>query len=173
MAFLATVIDNTNRFIGKTVAWLMLAMVVVQFAVVLARYVFGVGNLWAQESILYMHGALFMLAAAYTLSQDGHVRVDIFYRSASLRTRAMVNLFGAIVLLIPVAILITLTSWDYVAGSWAIREASRESSGIPAVYLLKTAIPAFGILVAAQGLVMVLRSIMALTGPAREPAPRD
>ena len=164
MIFLAKAIDRTNRFIGKCVAWFALMMVLLQFAVVVARYVFGVGSLWAQESIIYMHGFLFMLAAAYTLSEDGHVRVDIFYRSASPRTKAVVNLLGAIFLLIPVSVLVVATSWRYVANSWAIFERSMESSGLPAVFLLKTAIPVFGVMMAAQGVVMALNALMLLRG---------
>ncbi|WMS41100.1 TRAP transporter small permease subunit [Acuticoccus sp. MNP-M23] len=169
MNFLADTIDNTNRFIGKVVAWLALVMVVVQFGVVVARYVFGVGDLWAQESVVYMHATLFMMAAAYTLSEDGHVRVDIFYRSVTPRARALVNLIGSIFLLIPVALMITYSSWTYVANSWRIFEGSIETSGIPGVFLLKTAIPVFGILIAAQGLVMVLRSILYLSGRGEPP----
>ncbi|WP_108660854.1 TRAP transporter small permease subunit [Acuticoccus kandeliae] len=170
MEFLATTIDNTNRFIGKVVSWFVILMVLVQFGIVVARYVFGIGNLWAQESIIYMHGFLFTLAAAYTLSEDGHVRVDIFYRGASLRTRSLVNLFGSVFLLIPVSVIIVVSSWNYVANSWRIFEKSMESSGIPAVFILKTAIPVFGILMAAQGVVLALRSLMALRGRAVEPS---
>ncbi|WP_226574272.1 TRAP transporter small permease subunit [Acuticoccus sediminis] len=164
MELLATAIDNTNRAIGKVVSWLALAMVLVQFGVVVARYVFGVGNLWAQESLVYMHGFLFMLAAAYTLSEDGHVRVDIIYRDASIRYRAWVNLLGSIFLLIPVSIIIVTTSWSYVASSWRILESSREASGIPAVFLLKTAIPVTGMLLAAQGVTIIIRSALVLSG---------
>lgn len=162
MGPLATAIDNTTRFIGKLLAWLVLLMVVVQFAVVLARYVFGVGSLYAQESVTYMHGMLFMLAAAYTLSEDGHVRVDIFYRSASERYKAWVNLLGSIFLLIPVSIVIVTASWPYVANSWRILEGSMEVSGIPGVFLLKTAIPVFGMLMGAQALVLSLRALATL-----------
>ncbi|MEM7695595.1 MAG: TRAP transporter small permease subunit [Pseudomonadota bacterium] len=162
MNAIAGTLDRTNRFIGQAVSWLILAMVIVQFGVVVMRYVFGVGDLWAQESIIYMHGTLFMLAAAYTLSEDGHVRVDIFYRAASPRYRALVNFFGSIFLLIPVAITITLSSWGYVENSWRIFERSMESSGIPGVFLLKTAIPMFALLIAAQGVVLALRALMVL-----------
>ncbi|MEM8662562.1 MAG: TRAP transporter small permease subunit [Pseudomonadota bacterium] len=164
MNFLADILDNTNRILGRILAWLVIFMVLVQFGVVVARYVFGVGDLWAQESIIYMHGTLFMLAAAYTLSEDAHVRVDIFYRAASDRYRAFVNLFGSVFLLIPVAMVLTLASWSYVGNSWRIFEKSMESSGIPGVFLLKTAIPVFAILVAAQGVVMALRSLRTLGG---------
>ncbi|ORE92511.1 TRAP transporter small permease subunit [Acuticoccus yangtzensis] len=164
MELLATAIDNTNRAIGKVVSWFVLLMVLVQFGVVVARYVFGVGNLWAQESIIYMHGFLFTLAAAYTLSEEGHVRVDIFYREASLRYRAWVDLLGALFLLIPVSIIIVTTSWGYVSTSWRVFESSQEASGIPAVFALKTAIPVMGMLLAAQGVTMVIRSALLLSG---------
>ncbi|MEM6762801.1 MAG: TRAP transporter small permease subunit [Pseudomonadota bacterium] len=169
MKFLADTLDNTNRIVGKVISWLIILMVLVQFGVVVARYVFGVGNLWAQESIIYMHGTLFMLAAAYTLSDDGHVRVDIFYRAATPGYRAMVNLLGSIFLLIPVAFIITYTSWSYVGNSWRIFESSMEASGIPGVFLLKTAIPVFGIFIMAQGVVIILRSVLYLTGRGEPP----
>lgn len=168
---LSNVVDNTNRIIGKVVAWFALLMVLVQFSVVVARYVFGVGDLWAQESIIYMHGFLFMLAAAYTLSDDGHVRVDIFYRSASLRYKMIVDLLGSLFLLIPVAVAITVVSWGYVGSSWRVFEGSMESSGIPGVFLLKTAIPVFGILMVAQGAVMAIRAVLCLTGRWTPPPP--
>ncbi len=168
MALLANILDTINRAIGKTFAWFIILMVLVQFAVVLMRYVFGVGSLWAQESIVYMHAFTFMLAAAYTLSADGHVRVDIFYRGANPRRKAWVNLFGAIVLLIPVSVLVILVSWTYVANSWRIFEGSMEASGIQGVFLLKTAIPVFGLMMGLQGVVMVLRSILAIRGDATE-----
>ena len=108
MRFIAQLIDGINVGIGRVLAWLALFIVIVQFFVVVGRYVFGVGEIWAQESITYMHAFMFMLAAAYKLQQDGHVRVDIFYREASLRTKAWINLFGAVAFLIPVCILIVL-----------------------------------------------------------------
>lgn len=170
MSDLATIIDNTNRIIGKTVAWFALFMILVQFGVVMARYVFGVGDLWAQESIIYMHAFLFMLGAAYTLSEDGHVRVDIFYRSGSYRYKMWVDLLGAIFLLIPVALCIVWISWGYAESSWRVLEGSMEASGIPAVFILKTLIPTFGILMAAQGLVMALRAYLVLAGRMDPPA---
>ena len=168
MSTLANVIDRVNRAIGKTMAWFLMLMVLVQFAVVLMRYVFGVGNLWAQESIIYMHAFVFMLAAAYTLSADGHVRVDIFYRGAPPRAKAWVNLVGSLCLLIPFAILIVLVSWTYVGNSWRILEGSMERSGIPGVFLLKTAIPVFGAMMALQGVVVIIRSVLAIRGDPTE-----
>ena len=161
---LAHAIDRFNRTIGQSVAWLAVFMIVVQFVVVLFRYVFGYGSIFMQESIIYMHGLLFMLGAGYTLLVGGHVRVDIFYREAAPRKKARVDLFGVFAFLIPVCIAILYYSWPYVAQSWATGEGSKETSGIPLVYLLKTAIPVFCVLIIMQGLSMAIHSVRVLAG---------
>ena len=168
MRQIINVIDGLNERIGKVVCWLALAMVVVQFTVVVLRYVFGVSFLWMQESIVYMHGFLFMLAAAYTLKHDGHVRADIFYREALPRKKARVNLFGSVFFLLPMCAVILYTAYPYVYQSWSILEGSNEASGIQGRYLQKTAIMVFAVLVAAQGIVMICRSIIAIKGDKAE-----
>lgn len=162
---LAERIDRLNSGVGRAVSWLALAMVVVQFAVVLARHVFGLSSILAQETVLYMHGALFMLAAAWTLAANAHVRVDIFYREAAPRRRALVDLIGAVLLLLPVCAAIAWAAWPYVAQAWAVREGSRETSGLPGVYLLKTVILVFAAQMALQAAAMALRSLAVLRRP--------
>jgi TRAP-type mannitol/chloroaromatic compound transport system permease small subunit len=152
--------------IGRAAAWCLLAMVIVQVVVVLMRYVLGVGSLWLQETIIYAHATLFMLAAAWTLQQGGHVRVDIFYADASPRHKALVDLLGALVLLLPFAIALMVLSLPYVARSWAILERSRETSGLPLVFLLKTLIPLFALLLGLQGASQAIRAATALVGDA-------
>lgn len=164
MRALADLIDKVNVVTGRGFAWFALFIVLIQFAVVVMRYVFGIGSIWMQELIVYMHAFLFMLAAAYTLAQDGHVRVDIFYREASPRIKARINMFGALLLMIPVCGLIIWVSWGYVSNSWAIMEGSQETSGIHARFLLKSAIIAFAVQMALQGFVMMVRSWLALQG---------
>jgi TRAP-type mannitol/chloroaromatic compound transport system permease small subunit len=105
-----------------------------------------------------------MLAAAWTLQVDGHVRVDIFYAQAEPRRRAIVDLIGAIVFLFPVAIAIAVLSLPYVTRSWAILEHSREASGLPFVYLLKTLIPLFALLIGLQGIAQAIRAALVLSG---------
>lgn len=156
------IIDSANRVIGHGVAWLTLGMVVVQFAVVLLRYVFGVGMIAVQETVIWMHALVFMLAAGYTLGADGHVRVDIFYREARPRVRAAVDVAGVLLFLWPVCGVILWMGWPFVANSWAIGEASQETSGLPALYLLKTAILVMPVLVMLQGLALALRSAAVL-----------
>ena len=164
MRALADLIDRVNVVTGKKLAWLALLIVLIQFAVVLMRYVFGIGSIWMQELIVYLHAFLFMLASAYTFSQEGHVRVDIFYREAHPRTKAKVNLFGSVFLVIPVCLLIILVSWGYVSNSWAILEGSAETSGIQARFLLKSAIIGFAVQIGLQAFVMAVRSWYALQG---------
>ena len=159
-------IDRVNRSIGDTIAWLAVAMVVLQFGVVVAHYVFGLGSIFAQEAITYMHGILFMMAAGYTLLRDGHVRVDIFYARAAPKTKNLINLLGAIFLLIPVCIIVWWSWWPFVVSSWSVFEGSRETSGIQAIYLLKTIILLFSVLLGAQGVSLALKSSLALAGHA-------
>jgi TRAP-type mannitol/chloroaromatic compound transport system permease small subunit len=162
MTALADVIDRLTAAVGRAAAWCVVFVVVVQFAVVLLRYALGVGSVRLTESIIYAHAALFMLAAAWTLQENGHVRVDVFYADASPRRKALVDLLGALILLLPFCLALAWLALPYVARSWAILERSRETSGIPAVFLLKTLIPAFALLMALQGVSQAIRAIAVL-----------
>ena len=152
-------IDRLNAAIGRTAAWLCLLVVLVQFAVVVLRYVFGIGSIWLTETIIYGHATLFMLAAAWTLREGGHVRVDVFYADAGPRRRALVDLCGALLLLLPFMLVLLWFALPYVTRSWTILETSRETSGLPAVFLLKTLIPLFAVMMALQGIAQTIRAI--------------
>ncbi len=149
--------DAVNAFIARAAQWLTLFMVLVQFCVVILRYVFGIGSIQMQESIIYMHGVLFMMAAAATLRQNQHVRVDIFYAQFSPPQQNRINLLGHLLFLLPFAGLVAYASYDYVAISWAVKEGSRETSGIQAIYLLKTVIMIFAAQLSLQAISGVLR----------------
>lgn len=164
MRRLADLIDTMNDRIGRALAWASLAMVVVQFAVVLMRYVFGVGSIWLQESLIYLFGLQFTAMAGATLLKDGHVRVDVFYRPASPRAKAAVDLAGSLVLLLPMCLAIGWIALPYVGKSWAILEGSAETSGIPAVFVLKTGVLLFAVLTALQGVSLAARAALALRG---------
>lgn len=163
MTVLADRIDRLNVAIGRAVAWLVLAVVLLQFALVVARYLFGLGSIWLTETVIYAHAALFMLAAAWTLHASGHVRVDIFYADASARTRARADLIGALLLLLPFMLVLLWLSVPYAARSWAIFEHSQEASGLPLVFVLKTLIPLFALLMALQGIAQAIRAAAALS----------
>jgi TRAP-type mannitol/chloroaromatic compound transport system permease small subunit len=156
---LANRIDRLTGAIGRAAAWLVLAVVLLEFALVVARYLFGLGSIWLSEAVIYAHAAAFMGAAAWTLSLGGHVRVDIFYADAQPRTKAIIDLLGALVLLTPFALALLILATPYAARSWAILERSQETSGLPLVFLLKTLIPAFALLMALQGVAQAARAL--------------
>lgn len=133
-------IDRFTTQTGRVVRWLSLFMVLFSVAVVVLRYVFEIPSIALQESVMYLHASLFMLGAAYTWQQGGHVRVDVFYRNFSRRQKNLVDRYGIIFLLLPVCIFMLYSSWHYVSVAWQIGEKSQEAGGLPFVYLLKTLI---------------------------------
>ena len=167
MSFLARFVggvDALNEHIGRGVAWLTLVMVLITFGVVIMRYVFSFGFVWLQESYVWLHGIVFMVGAGYTLLHDGHVRVDIFYRPASPQRKALVDLIGAFFLMLPMIVLVFMVSYEYVIKSWVILEGSREAGGLPGLFLLKSVLWIFCLLVGLQGLSLAARSFLVLTG---------
>lgn len=160
----ASLIDRISAVTGKAAAWLTLFMVIVTFVVVVMRYAFDAGLIWLQESVIWMHAVVFMLGAAYTLQQEDHVRVDVFYRTMSARRRALVDLVGVVIFLLPLCAFIGWKSVDFVAASWRLREASRESGGLPypLIPLLKTVLVLMPVALALQGFSLLLRSLQTL-----------
>ena len=144
--------------------WFVLAVVLLQFALVVARYMFGFGWAWLTETVIYAHATLFMLVAAWTLRAGGHVRVDIFYAEASARTKALVELIGALLFLLPFMLALIWLSVPYAVRSWTILERSQEASGLPVIFVLKTLIPLFAALMALQGIAQAIRAASVLRG---------
>lgn len=153
-------IDKLSIAVGRIAAWLTLAMVIVSFVIVVIRYVFDSGFIWLQESLTWMHATVFMLGAAYTLQRDEHVRVDIFYREMSPGRRAIVDLVGVIIFVLPLCAYFVFEAYDYVLASWQIREESRNSGGLPypLIPLSKSLLIIMPVLVALQGLALAIRS---------------
>ncbi|WP_373290887.1 TRAP transporter small permease subunit [Marinobacterium nitratireducens] len=163
---LVRVLDGFSEWSGRLISWLTLFMVLVTFVIVVMRYLFNVGNIALQESIIYMHSFVFLLGAAYTLKHDGHVRVDIFYRPLSERGKAWINLFGTLLLLLPVSIFILVVSWEYVATSWSLLEGSQEAGGIPYRYVLKSTLIAMPVMMILQGIADLARCLLVIAGKA-------
>ena len=164
-ARIADEIDRITAAVGRIATWCSLYVVVAEFAVVVFRYVLSFGSLRLQESVLYAHAGLFMLAAAWTLQNDGHVRVDIFYARGTERARAAIDLVGAIVFLLPFAAVLFALTLPYVERSWHIFETSPQPSGLPLVYLLKTVILLFAALIGLQGVAQAIRAALVLSAP--------
>ena len=170
---MARIVDGIDRFtaaIGRIATWCSLYIVVAEFAVVVLRYVLHVGSIPLQESVLYAHAGLFMLAAAWTLQVQGHVRVDVFYAQARPRTRALVDFIGAIIFLLPFAAALFALTLPYVERSWLTLEGSPQPSGLPFVYLLKTIILVFAALIGLQGVAQAIHAALTLSAPARQPS---
>ncbi len=162
MSRLIRLIDQINEFIGSSVAWLTLFMMIITCIVVVIRYALNLGSIALQESVMYLHGTLFMLGIGYTLKNQGHVRVDVLYTRFSVKHKALVDLFGTVVFLMPLSIFLFLASLDYVAFSWSLREGSAQPGGLPGVFLLKTLLPLMAGLLFLQGLSELAKSIVAL-----------
>ena len=164
MKAIYTAIDSLSETIGRVVAWLALAMVVLQFGLVVARYLFGLSFIMLDELLIYFHGCLFLFAAAYTLKHNGHVRVDLFFRDADARSQAWVNLAGTLFFLLPLAALTWWAGFPFVETSWQSLEGSTETSGLPYLYVYKTSILVFAALLAVQGVSEALKALMVLSG---------
>ena len=162
LAAIVSAISALNAVVGKVFAWLALASVLLCFAVVVQRYVFETTHLWMQDLYVWLNGALFTAVAGYAFMLDDHVRVDIFYRPASLRRKALLDLIGVLVFLLPFCTIAWIYSAPYVGRSWNLLEGSSNPGGMPGLFVLKTFILLFIALVALQGIAMALRSVLVL-----------
>ena len=153
-------LEDVNRWVGLSIRWLALLMVLLQFTIVILRYLFGISYIFLAETVLYMHAMLFMLGAGYTFLVDGHVRVDIFYERLSVRGKALVDLFGHVFFLLPMCVLVIVMSWRFVYNSWSILEGPISVGGIPASFILKSAIPLFSLLLIVQAVAAIGRDLM-------------
>lgn len=164
-------VHKQNQFqksLGHLAAWLALSLVLLSALIVVLRYGFNTGSIALQETILYNHAIFFMMGMAYTLQQDRHVRVDVFYSQMSSSRQAWVNLIGGFFFALPTLIFLLWVSWGYVSGSWAIQEGSSEAGGLPYLYLLKTFILIMGTLMLLQVLAMIVESYLQITAPTHE-----
>jgi len=161
-----SVLDRISIATGRAASWLTLAMVLGTFVVVVFRYAFDTGLLWLQESVTWMHAMVFMLGASYTLQQEGHVRVDIFYRRMAEGRKAIVNLLGVIFFVVPLCIFFIVECFEYVQISWRIREVSRDAGGLPypAIPLMKSALLLMPVAILLQSLSLATRSLAQIRG---------
>jgi TRAP-type mannitol/chloroaromatic compound transport system permease small subunit len=164
--------EAVNDYVGRVVAWLTLATVVICATVVFIRYALRTGFVWMQELYVWTHAAAFMLGAGYTLMANKHVRVDILYARASPEKRAVLDLVSSFVFLFPWIIVLVYFAWPHVTNSWAIWETSSQVGGMPGLYVMKTIILAFAGLMFLQGLAMCGRCILVLSGQGHLAPPR-
>jgi TRAP-type mannitol/chloroaromatic compound transport system permease small subunit len=164
LALIVAAIGRFNILVGKSFAWLALASALLCFAIVVERYVLSTTHLWMQDLFVWLNGAMFMAVAGYTLLIDGHVRVDITYRPAPVRRKALMDLIGVVLFLLPFCAVVWIWGFEYVQRSWMLSEGSPNPGGMPGLYVLKTFLLVFVVVVALQGIAMALRSILVLAG---------
>lgn len=162
LAKTSQVIDKFNASMGKFIAYATILMAIITFAIVVLRYGFNLGWIAMQESVTYLHAAVFLLGSAYTYQQDGHVRVDVFYRKMSERSQTWLNLAGCLLFMLPVSAYITFICWHYVAESWSVLEGSREAGGLPFTYILKSFLLVFSISMLLQAISEIFKHALYL-----------
>lgn len=164
LAIAVRTICGLNALIGHIFAWLSLGIVAICFTVVVQRYLFAASFVWMQDLYIWLNGAMFTAVAGFALMRDDHVRVDIFYRPAKPRTKAMVDLAGSLLFLLPFCTVVYLYSIPFVLRAWSYAEGSANVGGMPGLFVLKSFILVFVGLLALQGIAMILRSILVLAG---------
>ena len=155
-------VNILNENIGKATAWLTTFLVVVVCGRVLGRIIWHSEPVWMPELEWHLFSLIFLLAAGYTLKHDRHVRVDLFYAHFSKKDKALVNLIGGLLLLIPWCLLVIWTSYGYALGSFKILEGSPNPGGLPYRFLIKFAIVGGIGLLLLQAMAMVADSILTL-----------
>ena len=164
LAAIVRAISALNTVIGRVLAWLSLGIVLVCFAVVVLRYGMAITFIWMQDLYVWLNGAMFTGVAGFALLRGDHVRVDIFYRPASVQRKAVIDLIGVVFFLMPFVALIWVYGQPFVARSWGFYEGSAQVGGMPGLFILKSMILGFAVLLGLQGLAMACRSILVLAG---------
>jgi len=137
MNIISKKIDFFNEKIGILTSYLCIPMILITFLVAFMRYVLDFGSIAVQEIIIYLHALIFTIGASYTLKNNMHVRIDIFYNKFSIKKKKIIDFYGTVLFLIPTCLLIFITSFNYVLSSVLLLESSKESGGLPILYVLK------------------------------------
>jgi TRAP-type mannitol/chloroaromatic compound transport system permease small subunit len=155
-------IDGVSTWVGKAVAWLIIGLMLLVCAEVFKRYIMNMPTAWIFDASNMFYGTLFMLAGAYTLAQNAHVRGDFLYSSMRPRTQASLDIVLYVVFFLPGIAALIYAGYDYASLSWRIAEHSNVTADGPPVYHFKTVIPIAGILVMLQGVAEIVRCVVCL-----------
>jgi len=155
-------VDKLSTWVGHAFSWFIVALTLFISWEVFSRYALDAPHAWAYDAMIMLYGSLFMMAGAYTLAKNGHVRGDVLYGFFTPRTQAAIDLALYIAFFIPGVIALVWAGYDYAAESWAIREHSSVMADGPPIYPFKTIIPIAGAVLLAQGLVEIIRCAICL-----------
>ena len=162
MQKLLITVDKISTFVGQSFSWIIIALTLMISWEVFSRYVLDHPHPWAFDVMIMMYGTLFMMAGAYTLSKNGHVRGDVIYGFLTPRVQATLDLTLYIVFFIPGVVALAWAGFTYAAESWAINEHSNITSDGPPMYPFKTVIPLAGAFILVQGIVEIIRCIICI-----------
>ncbi|MCM0028333.1 MAG: TRAP transporter small permease subunit [Polynucleobacter sp.] len=155
-------VDRLSTFIGQFFSWLVVGLTALIGYEVFSRYVLNSPHAWAFDAMIMMYGTMFMMAGAYTLSKNGHVRGDILYGFLKPRTQAIFDLILYVVFFIPGVIALAYAGYEYAADSWRILEHSSITADGPPLYPFKTIIPLAGVILLFQGIVEIFRCVVCI-----------
>jgi TRAP-type mannitol/chloroaromatic compound transport system permease small subunit len=155
-------VDKVSTFVGHAFSWLIVVLTLLVSWEVFSRYALDSPHAWAFDAMIQLYGTLFMMAGAYTLAKNGHVRGDVLYGFFTPRTQATIDLILYVVFFIPGVIALTYAGYYYALDSWAIRESSNVTTGGPPYYPFKTVIPVAGAFLLMQGIVEIVRCVICL-----------
>ena len=155
-------VDKVSTWVGQAFSWFVVALTLHITWEVFARYALGSPRAWAFDAMIMMYGTLFMMAGAYTLAKNGHVRGDVIYGFFTPRAQAILDLTLYIVFFIPGIVALTYAGYFYAAESWAINERSNITAEGPPIYWFKTVIPLAGAFVLVQGIVEIIRCVICI-----------
>ena len=156
------IINNVNEWFGRGVSWLLVLMVLNVFIVVVLRYLFSYGQVWMQETYVWMHSIVFLIGSGYTLLNNGHVRIDLIYSNISKKNQSIIDFFGTIFFALPVIYFLFAKSLPFVERSWYIFEKSAEVGGLPGLFLFKSVLLLFCVLFGFQFISLMIRSFLNL-----------
>ncbi|MBU2091793.1 MAG: TRAP transporter small permease subunit [Alphaproteobacteria bacterium] len=156
--------DGLSDRIGRALAWLVWATAAICAVVVVLRYALHETFVWMQDLYVWSHAVVFLLGTVYAMRRNAHVRVDILYAKWPVRRRALVECIGVLVFTLPWMGVLAWLTWPFIVSSWSIYEGSGQPNGMPGVFLLKTVLLVFCLLVGLQGLAVLARGILVLTG---------
>ncbi|MBL4871199.1 MAG: TRAP transporter small permease subunit, partial [Robiginitomaculum sp.] len=165
------IVDGINMFIGEWAKWLLVVMVVSIAFGVIALSIFGQSSTKYDESAMYFHALVILLGSAATLLAGKHVRVDVFHSQMNIKAKAFVDLVGFYGLLIPFCIVLIWNAQSFVGLAWVSLEGSAESDGIRGVFLLKTCVSLFAVMLLAQGMAIAGRAVLLLIHRKQPPLP--
>lgn len=157
------IIDSINKYVGIWASWSSFLLVLLVCADVLLRYFFHWSQVWMMEIELYLFAIMFLLGGAYAFQDDQHVRVDVFYSNMSERQKAIVNLIGGILFLLPWSVLMIYIGQRYFLKSWLIGESSSQPGGLPALYIKKGLLVVGFFFLFLQGFSSIMKSLLVLT----------